>query len=335
MSLPKEFKKKYRKQKYGLVGSHSAVKTCHWLRRSLNSGGEENCYKHKFYGIPTHRCLQMTPSLGHCTQSCMFCWRSTPETIGVQWNQTQAPALSDAPELIISEAIKTHRTALSGFGGNPNVVPTMLEEAKSPIHAAISLEGEPTLYPHINELVEGFYDVGFKSVFIVTNGTKPQVLSELEVEPTQLYVSLCAPDMETYEKTCRPMVSKAWNNLLKTLEILNSFSCPTVLRNTLVPKLNMHNVKGYAKLVNLANSTYIEPKAAMSVGAARKRFGYKDMAWHEDIRRFAQELAIESGYRIIDEHKWSNIFLMSKRDKAKKLYKEEKTRLETNPLAQK
>jgi wyosine [tRNA(Phe)-imidazoG37] synthetase (radical SAM superfamily) len=86
--------------------------------------------------------------------------------------------------------------------------------------------------------------------------------------------------------------------------------------------------------VNLANSTYVEPKAAMSVGAARKRFGYKDMAWHEDIRRFAQELAIESGYRIIDEHKWSNIFLMSKRDKAKKLYKEAKTRLETNPLAQ-
>jgi tRNA wybutosine-synthesizing protein 1 len=210
---------------------------------------------------------------------------------------------------------------LSGFGGNPNVVPTMLEEAKTPIHAAISLEGEPTLYPRLNELVEGFYDVGFKSVFIVTNGTKPKVLSELEVEPTQLYVSLCAPDKETYEKTCRPMVPRAWDNHLKTLEILDSFTCPTVLRNTLVPKLNMHNVKGYTKLVNLANSTYVEPKAAMSVGAARGRFGYEDMAWHEDIRRFARELSAESGYSIIDEHKWSSIFLLSKHDKPKKLYK--------------
>lgn len=331
MSLPPELKKGYRKQKYSLVGNHSAVKTCHWLRRSLNSGGEENCYKHKFYGIPTHRCLQMTPSLGHCTQTCMFCWRSTPETIGVKWNQTQALEASDPPEFIISEAIKAHRIALSGFGGNPNVVPTMLKEANTPIHAAISLEGEPTLYPRLSELLECFYNVGFKSVFIVTNGTRPKILSGLDVEPTQLYVSVCAPDKETYEKTCRPMVPRAWDYHLETLELLDSFKCPTVLRNTLVPKLNMNNVKGYAKLLALANSTYVEPKAAMSVGAARMRFGYEDMAWHKDIKRFSQELASESGYKIIDEHKWSNIFLLSKLDKTKKLYKEAKTRPETSP----
>jgi tRNA wybutosine-synthesizing protein 1 len=204
----------------------------------------------------------------------------------------------------------------------------MLKEARSPVHAAISLEGEPTLYSRLSELVEGFYDVGFKSVFIVTNGTRPKLLAELDVEPTQLYVSVCAPDKETYEKTCRPMISEAWNNHLETLELLDSFKCPTVLRNTLVPKLNMHNAKGYAKLANLANATYIEPKAAMSVGAARERFGYKDMAWHEDIRRFAQEIATESSYKIIDEHKGSSIVLLSQLDKPKKLYKEAKTSLE-------
>lgn len=320
MSLPEAFKRSYRKQKYGLVGNHSAVKTCHWLRRSLNSAGEENCYKHKFYGIPTHRCLQITPSLGRCTQSCMFCWRSTPETIGVQWNQIQAPELLDDPEAIIKEAIEAHKRAISGFGGNPNVVPEMLKDAQSPVHAAISLEGEPTLYSRLSELVEAFNNVGFQSVFIVTNGTRPRLLAELDVEPTQLYVSVCAPDKETYEKTCRPMISDAWDNHLETLELLDSFNCPTVLRNTLVPKLNMHNVKGYVKLVNLANATYIEPKAAMSVGAARMRFEYEDMAWHEDIRRFAQEIATESSYKIIDEHKWSSIVLLSQLDKPKKLY---------------
>lgn len=320
MSLPEQFKKNYRKQKYGLVGNHSAVKTCHWQRRSLNTGGTENCYKNKFYGIPTHRCLQMTPSLGHCTQSCLFCWRTTPETLGVSWNQTQSLKLIDTPEKIVSESIKVHRKALAGFGGNPNVSKNLLEEAMNPIHAAISLEGEPTLYSRLSELITVFYDSGFKSVFIVTNGTRPDTLSKLSVEPTQLYISVCAPDKETYQKICRPMIPNAWHNLLETLELVNSFKCPTVLRNTLIPKLNMHNPEGYVKLANLANPTYLEPKAAMSVGSARERFGYKEMAWHKDIMKFAKEISNISSYRIIDEHKWSNIVLLSMLEKPIKLY---------------
>ncbi|MCK4399901.1 4-demethylwyosine synthase TYW1, partial [Candidatus Bathyarchaeota archaeon] len=134
MSLPEEFRATYRKQKYGLVGTHSAVKTCHWQRRSLNTGGAENCYKNRFYGIPTHRCLQMTPSLGHCTQSCLFCWRATPETLGVSWNQTQPIQNPEDPETIIEGCLKENRRLLSGFGGNPNVGEEMLREAKNPIH---------------------------------------------------------------------------------------------------------------------------------------------------------------------------------------------------------
>ena len=111
----------------------------------------------------------------------------------------------------------------------------MYKESLDPVHAAISLEGEPTLYPLLGELVEAYKDRGFKSVFIVTNGTKPKLLENLSCEPSQLYVSLCAPDEETYEKTCRPMVSGAWDKLLETIELLDSFSCPTVLRHTLFP----------------------------------------------------------------------------------------------------
>jgi tRNA wybutosine-synthesizing protein 1 len=320
MSLPEEFRASYRKQKYRLVGAHSAVKTCHWVRRSLNTGGRENCYKNRFYGVPTHRCLQMTPSLGHCTQSCVFCWRATPETLGVSWDQTRDIADPEDPDSVVEGCLAAHRKAMNGFGGNPRVEKRLLDEAVRPLHAAISLEGEPTLYSRLGELVDSFRGHGFKSVFIVTNGTRPDVLKSLSAEPSQLYVSLCAPDEETYDRACRPMAKGSWSRVMETLELLQSFSCPTVLRHTLVPGLNMVNPKGYAGLAERSNATYLEPKAAMSVGAARSRFGYDEMAWFEDIRRFAEEMAAECSYRIIDEHRWSSIVLLSRLDKPIKLY---------------
>jgi len=321
LSVPEELRRVYRRQGYRLVGGHSAVKTCHWVRKSLNSNGREHCYKQRFYGIPCHRCLQMTPSLGHCLQSCVFCWRATPEHLGVSWEQTTLDeAEIDDPETIVEGSIEAHRQAMTGFGGNPNVSEKMLEEANNPIHAAISLEGEPTLYPRLGELVETFYRKGYKSVFIVTNGLRPDVLSELEEEPSQLYVSACAPDQETYRRTCRPLVHDGWERLMKTLELLQSFSCPTVLRHTLVPKLNMVNPAGYAKLAEISDATYLEPKAAMSVGYARNRFSYEEMAWHDDIRSFAETLADETGYNIVDEQPASSIVLLSRLEKPIKLY---------------
>jgi len=318
--VPEELKQQYIKQKYRIAGDHSAVKTCMWVGKALRTQGKEHCYKQRFYGVPSHRCLQMTPSLGHCTQSCIFCWRATPEVLGVGWNQTEALTIMNDPESIVENCIQQHRSLIYGFGGNQKVTEQYLNEALTPVHAAISLEGEPTLYPQLNNLVQAFYDHHFKTVFIVSNGTSPRMLQNLDVEPSQLYISLCAPNEEVYKKTCQPLVSRAWEKIMKSLEILNSFNCPTVLRHTLIPKLNMVDVEGYAKLALKANSTYLEPKAAMSVGAARKRFGYRDMARHSEIKSFASELSKLSGYDIIDEQWQSCIVLLSKLKKPKMLY---------------
>jgi tRNA wybutosine-synthesizing protein 1 len=321
LSVPDDLRRVYRRQGYHLVRGHSAVKTCHWVRRSLNTGGEEHCYKQRFYGVPCHRCLQMTPSLGRCLQSCVFCWRVTPEIIGIGWEQTRFPEEeAEGLDDIVEGCMEAHRRALSGFGGNPDVPEAMLEEAKQPIHAAISLEGEPTLYPYIGDLVESFYSHGFQSAFIVTNGLRPDVLGSLDTEPSQLYVSVCAPDEETYKRTCRPLVPDGWGRLLETLELLRNFSCPTVLRHTLIPRLNMDDPAGYAKLAEKSGATYLEPKAAMSVGYARRRFSYEEMARHEDIRAFAEALAVESGYKILDEQPLSSIVLLSRLEKPIKLY---------------
>ena len=320
MVLPDALRASYFRQKYRFAGRHSAVKLCHWLRRSLNTGGAEQCYKNRFFGVPSHRCLQMTPSLGRCTQRCVFCWRATPETLGVGWEQTQPVDAPDPPSKIVDGCLEEQRGLLSGFGGNPRVDPGMLEEALNPVHAAISLEGEPTLYPLLGELVEEFLGRGFKTVFIVSNGTRPGVLSGLRREPSQLYISACAPDEETYRRTCRPMVGDGWARLLETLEYLESFSCPTVLRHTVLPKANMCNVEGYARLAELGNPTYIEVKAAMSVGSARARFGYEEMARFPEVMEFAERLAKESGYQLLDSHWPSNVVLLGRVEKPKRFY---------------
>ena len=68
-----ELKKILEKQHYAIIGNHSGVKLCHWMRQSLIYGRE--CYKQSFYGIDSHRCLQMTPTVNHCNHMCLFCWR--------------------------------------------------------------------------------------------------------------------------------------------------------------------------------------------------------------------------------------------------------------------
>ncbi|XP_030328248.1 S-adenosyl-L-methionine-dependent tRNA 4-demethylwyosine synthase TYW1-like isoform X4 [Strigops habroptila] len=61
------------KQGYKLIGSHSGVKLCRWTKSMLRGRG--GCYKHTFYGIESHRCMEATPSLA-CANKCVFCWRN-------------------------------------------------------------------------------------------------------------------------------------------------------------------------------------------------------------------------------------------------------------------
>ena len=70
------------KQGYKLIGSHSAVKICRWTTAQLRGRG--GCYKHTFYGIESHRCMEATPSLA-CANKCVFCWRHHTNPVGTEW----------------------------------------------------------------------------------------------------------------------------------------------------------------------------------------------------------------------------------------------------------
>ncbi|RLF00561.1 MAG: 4-demethylwyosine synthase TYW1 [Thermoprotei archaeon] len=307
----------YKRQGYHFVGVQAVVKPCHWTKKSLISGGREFCYKQKFYGIPSHRCLQMSPII-QCSQRCLYCWRAQPSDLKISFDELKVKVYDD-PYSIVENSVSEWQKILSGYYGNHKIDPVMLQEAMRPIHAAISLVGEPTMYPRISELIEAFFEYGFKTTFIVTNGNFPEVISSLEREPSQLYLSLSAPDEETYRKVCRPLLKDGWRRVLESLELLKSLSCPTVVRITLVKGLNTSNIEKYAKLLADAEPTYIEPKAAMSLGYFRHRLDVNSMPRHQEVREFAEKLAEYSGYNIIDESLSSRIVLLSKLRKPIKL----------------
>ena len=293
------------------MGKHSAVKRCRWLYETLIH--DRPCYKQKFYGIKTHQCIQMTPSLFYCTQQCLFCWRAQSGDLQITWDEMKLPKWDPAEE-IAQESLKAQDAILSGYRGNPKTNWQKFTEALTPRHVAISLTGEPTLYEPLGELIRTFHNKGF-TTFLVSNGTMPSKLAELSEEPTQLYISVCAPNEEVFRRVCRPQFPNAWTKLNETLGFLPSFRCPTVIRMTLVKGHNMKLADGYAELVEKASPTYIEAKAYMHVGFSNLRLSYESMPEHKEIYDFAMHLAERTGYTIIDESVESRVVLLSKREK--------------------
>lgn len=224
----------------------------------------------------------------------------------------------DLPEEIVDGCIKAQRALISGYKGNTNANKQKFKEALTPKHAAISLTGEPTLYSHIGELIKTFHNRGF-TTFLVSNGTLPSVLAGLSEEPSQLYVSVCAPEEEVFKHVCRPQIPKAWEKLNDTLALLPSFKCPTAIRITLVRGFNMERIESYAKLIENANPTYIEPKAYMHVGFSRLRLGFENMPSHKEVQEFATKLAEETGYFKVDEACDSRVVLLSRVEKPVRL----------------
>ena len=300
-----------KKQKYHLIGTHSAVKRCKWLYESIVNG--RPCYKQKFYGIQSHRCIQMTPSLYYCTQQCLFCWRAQSGDLQVTWDEMRNPN-KDTPEEIVDGCFRAQEKIISGYKGNEKTNWRKFQEAQRPNQVAISLTGEPTLYAPLGELIRTFHKKGL-TTFLVSNGTLPSKLSKLSQEPTQLYVSLCAPNEQVYKRVCRPQFPGAWEKINETLDFLQSFRCRSVLRMTLVRGHNMGMVDEYARLVENSNPTYIEVKAYMHIGFSNLRLGFDCMPMHDEVKVLAAKLAEKTGYRIINEAAESRVVLLSRLEK--------------------
>jgi tRNA wybutosine-synthesizing protein 1 len=238
--------------------------------------------------------------------------------LGLKWDELTWSEFDD-PATLIDSTVREHKRILTGYGSNHKVSTEMLREAMNPNHMTASLVGEPTIYgaERLSNLFEEALQRGFKTIFLVSNGTFPEVLSKLSVEPSQLYISLCAPNEETYLKVCRPRVKDGWKRLNESIELLRSFKCPTVIRMTLARGFNLKDAEGYSKLILKGESTYVEPKAAMNVGYGLQtgRMKYENMPRHSEILEFSNELSSLTSYKILDDVLKSGVVLMSRLEK--------------------
>jgi tRNA wybutosine-synthesizing protein 1 len=305
--INKDLRAVLEKQKYRLVGGHSAIKLCTWTKKSIRDQGV--CYKQQFYGIECHRCLQMTPAVSWCTHKCLFCWRNVEQTLGAEL----PGAGVDEPSEIIDGAIRLQRKLLEGYAGVPEKVnQKKYKEAQDPNQAAISLSGEPTIYPKIGELVAEFKRRRF-STFLVTNGTLPKRLEQMDTLPTQLYLSLVAPNREVYKNVCNPSHPGNWDRIQETLALFPSLDARKAVRITLVKGMNMVSPEEYAKMLSFAQPDYVEVKAYMYVGGSRMRLTLDNMPSFAEVQGFATDLSGATGYRIKDYKRDSRVVLLSRK----------------------
>ena len=292
------------KQGYRIIGSHSAVKTCGWTRNMIR--GQGGCYKLKFYGIMSNQCMQMTTSIS-CANRCTFCWRGYKSPVSKEWKWDV-----DDPELILNHSTEEHHKLLVGFGGSSTASKAAFEKSKTVRHVALSLTGEPIIYPLMNKLLTHF-NRNHISTFLVTNAQYPEQIRDLQ-PVTQLYISLDAPEQQLLKEVDLPLFSDYWERLNKSLEYLAGKKQRTCIRLTMIKGINMGNHEKYAKMIQNGNPDFIEVKSYMHVGPSRQRLQRENMPLHEEIVSFCQELVQHlPGYEIVSEHIPSRVVMFAQK----------------------
>lgn len=305
-------RKQLEKEGYQIIGSHSAVKLCRWTKH--HSRGRGGCYKHTFYGISSMNCMEATPSLA-CANKCVFCWRHHKNPVGTSWKWKTDPA-----DEIVQSALELHRNLIKQLKGVPGVTEANHASAMNVKHCALSLVGEPIMYPQINELISELHKRRI-STFLVTNAQFPEAIKTLS-PVTQLYVSVDAATPEALKRTDRPLFGDYWERYIDSFKAIAKKTQRTVYRLTLVKEYNMAEdediIGKYCDLVKLGNPDFIEIKAVTFCGAgdSADSLTMKNVPWHEEVVKFSTALCnnlSDNSYEIACEHKHSCSVLIALR----------------------
>ncbi|MFO8019163.1 MAG: radical SAM protein [Promethearchaeia archaeon] len=203
---------------------------------------------------------------------------------------------------------------------SPDEIMEIHSEAMRPNHAAISLDGEPYLYPHISSLVKEFRNRDM-TTFIVTNGTLPEKIEQMESYPSQLYISLPASNEKQYKKVCRPKIKEGWNKIMKTMDLVETLPCRTLIRLTAVKNLNIKekNIEEYVKIIKKANPNFLEIKGftlqAKALRINKRLKSGKPASYYfpdyDDLKNYAKKVEEVSNFPLIYENEVSRDFLFA------------------------
>uniref|UniRef100_A0A8B9YHG4 Radical SAM core domain-containing protein n=1 Tax=Bos mutus grunniens TaxID=30521 RepID=A0A8B9YHG4_BOSMU len=253
----------------------------------------------------SHRCMETTPSLA-CANKCVFCWRHHTNPVGTEWRWKM-----DQPEMILKEAIENHQNMIKQFKGVPGVKEERFEEGMTVKHCALSLVGEPIMYPEINKFLKLLHECKISS-FLVTNAQFPAEIRDLK-PVTQLYVSVDASTKDSLKKIDRPLFRDFWQRFLDSLKALAAKQQRTVYRLTLVKAWNVDELQAYAELVSLGNPDFIEVKGVTYCGeSSASSLTMANVPWHEEVVRFVCELVdLIPDYEVACEHEHSNCLLIA------------------------
>ncbi|SSD59505.1 probable tRNA wybutosine-synthesizing protein 1 [Saccharomycodes ludwigii] len=301
------------KQGYTVIGSHSGVKICRWTKNDLRGRG--SCYKHSLFNIVSSRCMELTPSLA-CSSKCVFCWRHGTNPVSKNWRWE-----IDEPEYILEEGLKGHYSKIKQMRGVPGVRADRFQKAFQVRHCALSLVGEPIMYPHINKFVELLHEKDISS-FLVCNAQHPSQLKAMR-KVTQLYLSIDAPTKSELKKVDRPLYKDFWERMMECLDIIRTTQSHqrTVLRLTLVKGFNMADVSSYADIVEKGLPCFIEVKGATFCGSSDGNgnpLTMQNIPYYEECVKFVESLTEELNrrgleYGVAAEHAHSNCILIASR----------------------
>ena len=217
----------------------------------------------------------------------MFCWRHHKNPVGREWRWK-----IDDPNEIVDQAVKEHVNMIKEAKGIPGVKKDRWEEAHTVRHCALSLVGEPIMYPKIDEFLADLHRRNI-STFLVTNGQHPKAIETLR-PITQLYVSVDASTPETLEAIDRPLFKDAWERLRYSLKCLKDKGQRTVARLTVVKGWNSDEISGYAKLIALGHCSLVEVKGVTFCGKSdASNLNMSNSPWHHEVVAMVQKLQQE------------------------------------------
>lgn len=226
------------------------------------------------------------------------------------------------PEEIVSKLMAERRKLIMGYYGDSRNDREKIDESLLPSHYAISLSGEPTMYPKLPELIKYLKSLKeTKSIFLVTNGQEPEMLQRLQEEnalPTQLYLSTNAADYESFMKINRPRYEDSWQRWNESLSMLKNLDTRTVIRITLIRDYNTDEkmIPIFAKMLEESSPHFIEIKSYMHIGRSTNRLERDHMLDFDEVKNFSEKITKNTTkFSIMDESVISRIAILQNQER--------------------